>query len=388
MAQVWHLITGEYPPDIGGVGDYTRLIGEALARCGDEVHVWAPANSSSTNEAGPIRVHRVPGKFGPRAMLAMERGIDRGSKSQVLVQYVPHAFGWKAMNVPLCIWLASRQRARLGVMFHEVAYPMSRAQSVRHNFLGLVTSAMAAILARSARRIFVTTPAWEPMLRSISRTRRPIQWIPIFSNIPVVEDEAGTNAIRRRIAPNGGMIAGHFGAYGPFYAAGTTALLATGLAQDAALSVLLIGNGGTEFRARMIDRHPALANRLHATGALAPADVSRSIAACDLMIQYYPHGVTTRQGSCMAPLEHGRPMVTTSGPLSEPLWQESRAVALAPANDLPALAALVHRLVGDGDERQRLGAAARDLYDRRFDIRHTVAALRASFNGADGRATR
>jgi len=378
---IWHLITGEYPPDIGGVGDYTAQLGEALSRCGDEVHVWAPPNSRSAIDAGPIRLHRLPDNFGPRSILAMDRGIDRSQDSQILVQYVPHAFGWKAMNVPLCLWLASRQRDRLGVMFHEVAYPMTRDQPMRHNLLGVVTRAMAAILARSARRIFVTTSAWEPILRSISHTQQPIQSIPTFSNVPLVEDEAGANAIRRRVAPNGGKIAGHVGGYGSVYADGTTALLVAGLAQDTELAVLLIGKGGTEFRARMIDQHPSLASRLHATGALAPADLSRSIAACDLMVQYYPDGVSTRRTSCMAALEHGRAVMTTSGHLTEPLWNESRAVALAPANDLPAMASMLHRLIGDTEEQQRLGAAARDLYDRCFDIRHAVAALRASFNG-------
>ena len=379
---IWHLITGEYPPDIGGVGDYTQQLGEAFSRCDDEVHVWAPPNLSPPVAAGPVHVHRLPDHFGPQSILAMDRGIDRAPDARVLIQYVPHAFGWKAMNLPLCVWLATRQRARLGVMFHEVAYPISRDQPMRHNFLGVVTRAMAVILARSARRILVTTSAWEPMLRSISRTRKPIEWVPTFSNIPVVEDEAGANAIRRRVAPDGGKIAGHFGAYGSVYAAGASALVAAGLEQDTNLAVLLIGNGGTEFRARMLASHPAFASRLHATGPLAPEDVSRSIAACDLMLQYYPDGVSTRRTSCMAALEHGRPVITTSGHLTEPLWQESRAVTLVPANDFPAMAAVVHRLVGDGDERQRLGTAARDLYDRRFDIRHTVAAIRASFNGA------
>jgi glycosyltransferase involved in cell wall biosynthesis len=380
---IWHLITGEYPPDIGGVGDYTRQVGEALSRCNDEVHVWTPRNSTSSDDAGPVRVHRLPDNFGPRSILAMDRGIDRTSHSNVLVQYVPHAFGWKAMNVPLCVWLGSRYRGRLGVVFHEVAFPMTRDQSMRHNFLGLVTRAMAAILARSAQRIFVTIPAWEPMLRSISRTRQTIQWLPNFSTIPVVEDEAGANAIRRRVAVAGGKLVGHFGAYGPVYDDGTTALIAAALERDADLSVLLIGKRGIEFRDRMIGRRPSFANRIVATGVLPPAEVSRSIAACDLMLQYYPDGVSTRQTSCMVPLQHGRPIVTTSGQLTEPLWEESRAVALAPANDIPSVAGLVHRLIGDGNERQRLGTAARELYDRRFDIRHTVAALRASFNGAE-----
>ena len=380
---IWHLITGEYPPAIGGVGDYTRIVGEALSQCGDEVHVWTPQNSSSTDDAGPLRVHRLPDHFGPRSILAMDRGIDRTSHSNVLLQYVPHAFGWKAMNVPLCVWLGSRYRGRLSVIFHEVAFPMTRDQSIRHNFLGVVTRAMAAILARSARRIFVTIPAWEPMLRSISRTRQTIQWLPIFSNIPVVEDEAGASAIRRRVAPAGGKIAGLFGAYGPVYADGNTALLTAALERDRDFSVLLIGKGGTEFRDRMIARRPSFADRIVATGVLPHAQISRSIAACDLMLQHYPDGVTTRQGSCMAALEHGRAFVTTSGQLTEPLWEESRAVALAPANDIPTLAGLVHRLLGDSDERQRVGTAARDLYDRRFDIRHTVSALRASLNGVE-----
>ncbi len=258
---IWHLITGEYPPDIGGVGDYTRQVGEALSRCDDEVHVWTPRNSSSTNDAGPVRVHRLPDNFGPRSILAMDRGIDRTSHSNVLLQYVPHAFRWKAMNIPLCVWLGSRYRGRLGVVFHEVAFPMTREQSMRHNFLGLVTRAMAAILARSAQRIFVTIPAWEPMLRSISRTRQTIQWLPNFSTIPVVEDEAGANAIRRRVAVAGGKIAGHFGAYGPVYDDGTTALIAAALERDADLSILLIGKRGTEFRDRMIGRRPSFASQ-------------------------------------------------------------------------------------------------------------------------------
>jgi len=38
----WAILTGEYPPQPGGVSDYTRLVAEGLAVGGDEVHVWAP----------------------------------------------------------------------------------------------------------------------------------------------------------------------------------------------------------------------------------------------------------------------------------------------------------------------------------------------------------
>src|SRR5579862_6625194 len=39
----WHIITPEYPPQTGGVSDYTRLVAEGLAEKGDVVHVWCPA---------------------------------------------------------------------------------------------------------------------------------------------------------------------------------------------------------------------------------------------------------------------------------------------------------------------------------------------------------
>src|SRR5947209_3461982 len=37
---VWHLVTGEYPPRPGGVGDYSALLAAGLAAAGGEVHVW------------------------------------------------------------------------------------------------------------------------------------------------------------------------------------------------------------------------------------------------------------------------------------------------------------------------------------------------------------
>ena len=31
----WHILTGEYPPECGGVGHYTRLVARGLAAAGD-----------------------------------------------------------------------------------------------------------------------------------------------------------------------------------------------------------------------------------------------------------------------------------------------------------------------------------------------------------------
>jgi glycosyltransferase involved in cell wall biosynthesis len=80
----------------------------------------------------------------------------------------------------------------------------------------------------------------------------------------------------------------------------------------------------------------------------------------------------------MAGLSLGRPMVTTRGPLTERLWTDSGAVQLADVTDPARFVAHAEALLNDPAARQRLGDKARALYEDRFDIRHTVAALRAS----------
>ena len=63
---------------------------------------------------------------------------------------------------------------------------------------------------------------------------------------------------------------------------------------------------------------------MHAAGYLSPAELSAHIAACDLFVQPYPDGITSRRTSAMACLSRARPVVTTTGHLTEPLWAENR----------------------------------------------------------------
>jgi glycosyltransferase involved in cell wall biosynthesis len=77
----------------------------------------------------------------------------------------------------------------------------------------------------------------------------------------------------------------------------------------------------------------------------------------------------------MAGLSNGVPTVTTSGALTEPVWAETQAVALAPASDPRALSNEVARLLRDRSARLQLGAAGKRTYDSRFSVDRTVDAL-------------
>ena len=141
-------------------------------------------------------------------------------------------------------------------------------------------------------------------------------------------------------------------------------------------TLLLLGHGSERMRAALIEHNPTLANRVHATGSLSADDLSHHLLACDLMLQPYIDGVSSRRTSTMTALAHGVPVVTTEGKFTEPLWRASDAVALAPGQDVDELVRSAARLLHDAIARQRLTTAAKKLYEEHFHPRRTIDALR------------
>jgi glycosyltransferase involved in cell wall biosynthesis len=384
----WHIITSEYPPQSGGVSDYTRLVAAELVAGGDGVNVWCPAVSGETAQAAGIAVNRALGHIAPADLRRVGRQLNQfAAPRRLLVQWVPHGYGWRAMNLAFCLWLLGRARLRgdrVELMVHEPFLAFSR-QSWRQSGVAVVHRLMTVVLLQAAAQVWVSIPAWGAMLRPYALGRDvPFAWLPVPSNIAAADDAAGVSAVRGRYAPPGGWLIGHFGTHGRLITKTLAAVVPALLDEEGRRSLLLIGQGGEVSREELVRRHPHLAARLHVPGGLAAADVARHISACDVMLQPYPDGISSRRTSAMAGLANGRPVVTTAGRLTEPLWAESGAVALVPEGDAAAMATAVKRLLGDAAERARLGAAARALYQSRFDVRHTVAALQAQTAGSAG----
>ncbi len=197
----WVIITGEYPPELGGVSDYSRILAVALAAAGDEVHVWAPASVGEPPQDKGVTVHQLEFGFGLSGLMRLGRELDALSGPYcILVQYVPHAYGWKAMNLPFCLFLWTRRRTPVWVMFHEIAVAVTLSQPFHHNVLGLITRFMAAIVVRSAEKIFTATPAWERTIRPLVPATTPVVWIPVPSNVETDVDPAVVAALRKTLA--------------------------------------------------------------------------------------------------------------------------------------------------------------------------------------------
>jgi glycosyltransferase involved in cell wall biosynthesis len=380
----WHLVTCEYPPQAGGVSDYTQLVARELALAGDEVHVWCPRVNSDTeqetsNQPG-VFVHRELGRFRIPDLRRVSNLLDQfASPRRVLVQWVPHGYGFRSMNLPFCLWLwrrATRNHDVVELMVHEPCLAFGEG-SWKQSGVAAVHRLMTMVLLNAAQKIWVSIPAWEARWRPYSLGRAlPFRWLPVASNIEVVNNPSRAAKVRANYVTDGERIVGHFGTYDR----NITELLSMSvpaLLKDCSnCIVLLLGRGSREMREQLLRWHPELGKRVQATGPLAAEDLSIHVSVCDLMLQPYMDGVSSRRTSVMVGLSHGMPIVTTSGALTESLWAESNAVALVPAKDMVAFVKTSAALLSDETTRRSLSVNAKALYDGRFAVERIIAALR------------
>ena len=366
----WHIITGEYPPKRGGVGDYTYLLARALAEAGEDVHIWTPGISRDVDELAPVGVHVLPPHFGLRWLLALHRGLAAmGNEGTVLVQYVPHMYGWKAMNLAFCFWLAlQRKKKTIWVMFHEVAFPFRSHQPLKHDLLAVVHRLMAWIVLRSAAKSFTSIEPYKALLTKLA-PRAQIEILRLFSNVPFGHT-ASVPDFRRSHGHGARLLVGAFSSFGKETWELLEDTLPT-LLKDSRFDIFLVGPGANFIR-YFSRKYPMFRHRLGTSGRVNALEAGPYIQTCDVLLQLYPDGACGARGTFTAALASGIPVVTTAGPLTESLF--SGAVAFVEFKPQEIRCA-IERLLADKAAARNLGAASRSLYEDHFDLPVALATL-------------
>jgi hypothetical protein len=380
--KTWHIITCEYPPQIGGVSDYTRLLAQQLGLAGATVHIWAPSLSGEPidQEDGPVHVHRSLGDFSKLFLSATEARIsevDQNRPRTLLVQWVPHGYGKRAMNLGFCRWLEhlAKYGSQLQLMVHE-PYLESGQGSWKQRLVAQVQRRMIRIVLESASRVYMSIPAWERYLRPYAPSDREMIWLPIPATIPVLNNATATALVRRRLGERS-LIIGHLGTYSAAITSVLGPAIAAVLREVPNARALLLGNGNELFAASLSAHIPEYNNRIHHAGFLSNAQLSHHLSACDLMLQPFPDGLSSRRTSLMNALAHGVPVVSNSGHLTEELWEETKAVALGVTGAAPDLAEVCTRLLREDAARKQIADAGAALYRSRFDWPNVTRTLRA-----------
>ncbi len=372
-----HIITGEYPPQFGGVSDYTHIVAHALANLGEKVHIWAPGNRPETIHENGVTIHRLSDHFNLRGLFELSQGLLRSNPDSILIQYVPHAYGFKAMNVGFCLWVKFLCLRPLDVMFHEVNFPYGPGLPLKYQIMGRIHMVMAWLLGSSSRQIYLSIPQWKNRLKQvISFDTNPI-WLPIPSNVgeSIPSDESKQVRLELNIREDQ-ILLGHFGTYGESITRLLEKIIPKILNQHAEIRMLLMGRNSQQFTNEFQNKYPDCAHQLLATGGLSSEKMLAHLSACDLLLQPYPDGVSSRRTSVMASLAIGKTVISNTGPLTESIWHEYPIVELVNGTDPDVWHTRIESLLADPSRIQSIGQQAKEAYQQFFSLKNTVSQLR------------
>lgn len=379
----WHILTGEFPPDPGGVSDYTRQVALGLVKTGYPVTVWTGGRDHDSLKTEGVQVNRVLDRYQTSRLKLLEAELIRFDAATLLVQYVPHGFGWRAMNLPLTHWISRQAKAGrdVRVMFHEVAFPFVK-RPVQHNVLSVAHRWMAWTILRYSPVVYTSTSAWDAILGCYAPSGLRTICLPIPSNIPEADLKAAEDFRRTIVQPFfDPSIIGHFGTFGgairELALATFKRLLPGGLNRLA----LLIGRGAQQAALDLQQSVPAAANRIFALENASEKDVAAAVKACDVMLQPYPDGISTRRTSAMAGLANRVAVVTNEGELAEPFWSREGIAAVAASPDPVLLEEQVVRLLADKPIREKQALDGYDAHRRKFSLDSTIDVLLDSRRG-------
>jgi glycosyltransferase involved in cell wall biosynthesis len=357
------LVSAEYAPTPGGVGDYTARLAGALRAAGAEPAILTgrlrPFEPPPADPAAPPVWRMAPG-WGWRALPAIERAAADWRADVIHVQYQTGAYGMHpAIN--LLPWRLRRRRRRpaVAVTFHDARAPYLFPKA------GRLRPAVNAALARGADLTIATNPADAAALKPHARR---LALIPIGANI---EPEADTDAVAARLRAdlNLGEREWLLATFGLFNHSKGLPTLLRALARlnnpDAMgryrLALVGAGDAGldptdraTAAELRRLAGELGVADALIWTGRQPAPIVAGWLRAADAVALPYVDGASYRRGTLLAALACGAAVVTTTpaaGAAAEaaglPPLRGGLNATLVPPDDPAALATALAATAGD-----------------------------------------
>jgi polysaccharide biosynthesis protein PslF len=366
------LLSAEYPPLPGGVGDYTLQLGLALRAQDLDVQI---ATAPQGANPGPLPRHAISG-WGwtlPREVRALLRRLR---PDLLHIQYQTGAYG---MHPAITLLPRALRHTRIPIVVtcHDLRLPylFPKADLLRRWLTWRLLADASAVVVTNGEDARLLRGEL-PGDRTVFAAPRPLapRLIPIGSNIEVIvlapeererwRERAGARGETRLLAY-----------FGLSNRSKGVDLLLHALAQlDAPYRLALIGGeaGASDADNRRygeellaLEGALRLGGRVWRSGMLAAQDVSALLQSCDIAVLPFRDGASYRRGSLLATLAHGLPLITTQPDraLDPPLRDGVEALLLAgDEGALPdQIAAAVRRLAGDAALCARLSQGGREL---------------------------
>lgn len=372
------LITGEFPPMQGGVGDCTNAIARGLVALGVDVRVLTSQASSSQQPAGGDAIRHSPSvmrsiaKWDWSSLRTITNVVRAFAPDIVHIQYQTAAYAMRPAINFLPLWMKRRAPGfKIIFTYHDLKEPYLFPKAGR--FRKFVTQ----FPGRFSDAVIATND--EDFARLATWDLRHLDLIPIGSNIPTTQPpnyRTTTWRAQLGIGDHESLLC-YFGFLNESKG-GETLIRALALIPNAKL--LMIGGqvGASDptniaylakVKSLISDLH--LTNRVLWTDYTPPEIVTANLYASDICVLPYRDGASYRRGTLMAALAHGCAIVTTAGSRQRaagsgrlPALRDGEDCLLVPPDDPRALADVIQRAIASPDLRAKIRAGARELAQR------------------------
>lgn len=352
------LITGEYPPMRGGVGQHCATLASALADAGHSVCVFSDVRARSLDNRVPVEA--AAGRWGPSIASRIRRWADAQRLDILNLHFQTAAYGMS----PWVHFLPDRLQRPFVTTFHDLRVPYLFPKA------GPARSWIVHRLARASSGVICTNHedfaqlAWHP--------RRAL--IPIGSSIPASPRDTGVvEAIRRKMGVEGdAYVIAYFGFIN--HSKGVDVLLDAvhDAVETDGISVRLwfvgdpLGASDPTNKAevRRVEHQLeslGLAGVTQWTGPLQQSEIAAHLQAADVVALPFRDGASYRRSSLMAAINAGVPIVTTRPAVAIESFVDGENMLYAERGDARTLARQLTRLAGDRAMRDQLREGSRRL---------------------------
>ncbi len=346
------MITGEYPPTEGGVGDFTRQLGLALQQQGHEIHILTTKSPSLPEERAEdeMIIHRKIGTWGWSIHGMLTRWLREVAPDVANIQYQTAAYEMHGAINLYPRWQRRNLTIPLVVTYHDLLPPYLFPKA------GPLRQWTVWQLAQYAHGAIVTNEADYRQLTAALRDLPPVRLIPIGSNIAPQPPRGYDPAAWRKAHgfAEHDLLLGFFGFLNRSKGVETLLEATAQLRADGVPAHILLIGGRTGSSDRTnaayadeVDAqiaHLGLTEYVHRTGFSAPPEVSAALMGVNLCVLPYRDGVNLRRGTFHAALVHGCAIITTQAELMPEQLQDGEPVVLVPPEDAASLAEAIQRV--------------------------------------------
>lgn len=271
------VITGSYPPEICGVGDYTKNL-----------------MTSATGNNWKL-YHRGDWRLG--MLFAIIKDINLSKPREIFMQYPTQGYGWSLVPQLLCLYYSLFSTIRFTVVLHEFSQLSKKAKLAARL---LLASANQIIFTNDFERIAATK-----FLQSVGARSRTVK---IVSNISASENSMAPKDSRP-------LDLAYFGHVRPKKGIETFIETVREIRKtNSCLKIALIGQCPPGFE-NYTEQQLAICKSLRVDLMLdLPSDrVSQALSCVKVVYLPFPDGISERRGTALAAMANGALVLTTTG---------------------------------------------------------------------------